>query len=378
MIPVQSPTAAESAWAVQLRDSQQPLWSYVPGAPSKRPILGHVSVHTWFGGDRTKAEVPHRGVDLWVDTLQNRTLLDSLDATKRPRSVGDVQPLGPALGVDVSHWSGKVDWMALAAGGYTWAIAKATEGMTISDDLYRDHVQGARAVGFPVGGYHFFRTTSDPQAQVRRFLDVAGECEIPPTLDVEWQSEANPLGGLDAATFTEHVRLSLAELASLSGKRPLLYTAPGFWAMLPAGQRRDLAAMSTLWLADYSPPADELDGFDGYAFWQYTGTGTAPGLHPNRGDLNRFAGTHAELLAWLAGGPLPRHEAALDLKTTRGIQAALNRLGTSPVLQVDGIAGPKTKLAIIRFQRANGLEADGVVGRMTRAELAADLADLAA
>lgn len=36
---------------------------------------------------------------------------------------------------------------------------------------------------------------------------------------------------------------------------------------------------------------------------------------------------------------------------------------------IDGRIGPKTKEAIIRFQKANGLRADGIVGRSTSAAL---------
>lgn len=51
------------------------------------------------------------------------------------------------------------------------------------------------------------------------------------------------------------------------------------------------------------------------------------------------------------------------------IQARLNELGANPQLEVDGKAGPKTKAAIVAFQRANGLDQDGVVGPLTLAAL---------
>jgi Putative peptidoglycan binding domain len=51
------------------------------------------------------------------------------------------------------------------------------------------------------------------------------------------------------------------------------------------------------------------------------------------------------------------------------IQARLNQLGANPPLTVDGQTGPKTKAAIVAFQRANGLDPDGVVGPLTLAAL---------
>jgi hypothetical protein len=55
----------------------------------------------------------------------------------------------------------------------------------------------------------------------------------------------------------------------------------------------------------------------------------------------------------------------------KGIQLRLNtRLKPSPKLNVDGHFGLSTEASIIRFQRENGLVADGLVGPKTRVALA--------
>jgi peptidoglycan LD-endopeptidase CwlK len=56
------------------------------------------------------------------------------------------------------------------------------------------------------------------------------------------------------------------------------------------------------------------------------------------------------------------------MKTLKEIQQKLNSLGYGP-LTVDGIQGPKTKLALIKFQMEKGLSGDGVVGPATEARL---------
>lgn len=53
----------------------------------------------------------------------------------------------------------------------------------------------------------------------------------------------------------------------------------------------------------------------------------------------------------------------------RKLQQRLNTLGYEPKLVVDGDYGPKTKAAVIWFQRNNGLLADGIVGPKTLAKL---------
>ncbi len=50
------------------------------------------------------------------------------------------------------------------------------------------------------------------------------------------------------------------------------------------------------------------------------------------------------------------------------LQKFLNNAGYG-ILAVDGIFGPKTKAAVIKFQIASGLAGDGIVGPLTRAVL---------
>ena len=52
----------------------------------------------------------------------------------------------------------------------------------------------------------------------------------------------------------------------------------------------------------------------------------------------------------------------------RKLQELLNALGYD-CGSVDGIFGSKTKAAVLAFQKANGLGADGIVGPLTWAKL---------
>ncbi|HUP43117.1 MAG TPA: GH25 family lysozyme, partial [Thermoanaerobaculia bacterium] len=48
-------------------------------------------------------------------------------------AAGAAEPPAPVLGIDVSHYSGAVDWQAVRAAGYAFAYVKATEGVDSAD-----------------------------------------------------------------------------------------------------------------------------------------------------------------------------------------------------------------------------------------------------
>jgi putative chitinase len=77
-------------------------------------------------------------------------------------------------------------------------------------------------------------------------------------------------------------------------------------------------------------------------------------------------------VTWLlAGGnaATPAWKVAVANDTTSWVQDALNRLGASPKLEVDGRCGPATAAAVRAFQAREGLEVDGVPGLYTRGAL---------
>jgi peptidoglycan hydrolase-like protein with peptidoglycan-binding domain len=78
------------------------------------------------------------------------------------------------------------------------------------------------------------------------------------------------------------------------------------------------------------------------------------------------ARVHVFLVAFLIAGIACNEAVAIGKVQVPGVQVALYRHGyyKGPI---DGISGPLTKDAIRRFQRAKGLQPDGVVGKRTRA-----------
>lgn len=269
------------------------------------------------------------------------------------------------LGCDLSHYQPRTDYAAVHAAGYAFGYLKVTEGLTVSDDLASTHWAGLGAVGMLRGCYHFFRATSPGRAQARRFVEAVaklGTTDLPMCLDVEADN------GLPRGEVADGVVDAVHELATLTGRRPLLYCGPGFWSTLPAGPCLEVARLTDLWVAHYTTATHPLlpHGWSRYALWQYSGDATVPGIHGGA-DVDRFDGSLEELRAWGTGGPLPDAPAPVSSRwTTLDVQRALNKLHVSAVpLAEDGIHGARTRDAVRVFQSMHDLDIDGVAGAAT-------------
>lgn len=354
MISVSPITSAMTAWAVQLRDDQ----TFQIGDPPRYRTIDDVAVAAWCethtnGTAQNPEPHPHRGISLYYAS-------------------GAHVPAPPerVAGIDVSSFQPTIDWAKVAASGVKFAFVKATEGQTVTDKTFAAHVEGAAKVGIPCGAYHFFRIGSPPQAQVAHFLDVVGDVALalPPVLDVEWQHTANALDGVDRETFGKAVLEALQLLAQETNLRPIVYTAPGFWDLMPSWLGAACAKIADLWVAHYGvQSAATLPGWFAWAFWQYSATADEPGVTA-RGDANVFHGSPAEFDTYLATGELPPAPnpglAAVQL------QHALNLLGAQPRLVEDGKLGFKSLAALITFQKDNGLAPTGVADVATSDKIA--------
>ena len=95
-------------------------------------------------------------------------------------------------------------------------------------------------------------------------------------------------------------------------------------------------------------------------------------------DLDVFNGSFADLAAFVATGRAPAGERPRDTLLREGdvgpgvveIQTRLKAKGLDPGA-ADGVFGPKTRAAVITFQRAAHLVVDGIVGPQTLAALRA-------
>ena len=232
------------------------------------------------------------GVQPWRDSpdaMPIAAAVASAPATDAPTAT-DVRDLRPARGIDVSHYQGRIDWRAVAGDGIGFAYLKATEGATFTDPTFARNWRGAGEAGIVRGAYHRFRAGRDAAAQAEHFLAVArlSEGDLPPVLDVE------STDGVSDARLIRGVRTWLSVVERRTGKRPIVYTKPGF-------RRAHLGTAlddHPLWIAEYGVDSPSVDPWH---FWQHSERGRVAGID-RAVDLDRFNGSHAELRALAGGG----------------------------------------------------------------------------
>lgn len=177
-------------------------------------------------------------------------------------------------GIDVSHYQGWIDWDQVAGSTHiSYVYIKATEGANFLDDTYARNLSEARRVGLSVGSYHFYRPNVSPQDQIRNLTaNVKAETQdLVPIVDIETRGKVSEKRFI--ADLKEFVRL----VERHYGKKPLLYSYQNFYNRHLAGHFSDYHWM----IAKYQNSSPVLSDGKEYIMWQYTSTGSIPGIKGN-------------------------------------------------------------------------------------------------
>jgi GH25 family lysozyme M1 (1,4-beta-N-acetylmuramidase) len=201
-------------------------------------------------------------------------------------------------GVDVASYQhpggAPIDWQAVRDAGHSFAFIKATENANYTNPYFAADWTAAGNAGLYRGAYHFARpalplSTAVDQARyfVSRTGSMTGPLDLPGVLDLE------TTGGLGQSDLAAWTRSWLAEVQRLTGKAPIVYVGYYFWRD-NVGNPSDIGANYRLWLPSYPSDPNSTTfrplvpaGWSTWTFWQYTSTGTVPGI-PGSVDVNRY------------------------------------------------------------------------------------------
>lgn len=260
-----------------------------------------------------------------------------------------------AQGIDVSEYQGKIDWTQVANSNILFAYIKATEGSDFTDSMLSTNLSGAQSAGILHGVYCYAHPgQSSAAAQASYFINTVesngGFGELPPVLDMEDN------GGLNNSLLATWIQDWISRVETASGRKPIIYTYPDFADMY---LEPTLASNIALWVANYgvTQPAD-ASGWTSWTFWQYSETGTVPGISGNV-DLDQYSGTVTDLENTY-GSPttftifnvfvLDHPYSAIAVgNVTYVLWTALNTLGTPHIYKGNGV------------MNINGRDVQGVV-----------------
>lgn len=196
-----------------------------------------------------------------------------------------VGTLGRMLrGIDVSDWQPDVDWSAVAAGGYAFAVIKATQGTGNVQDTFAAYRSAAPAAGLgPMGLYHFAQD-GNPVAQADHFVRVVGALGADEfaVLDIEANEDFFSLPLSEWPTF---ITAWCDRVEERLGGPVAVYLSESPAKSMPASLEK-----WPLWVAGYqsATPQEWEDWQVGPwwpVIWQHSSTSTVPGV-PGNCDAN--------------------------------------------------------------------------------------------
>lgn len=188
-----------------------------------------------------------------------------------------------SLGVDIYRYQTVTDFQAMgSAVAYAWV--KLTDGDGPAVVRGDKQVNGCRAAGIPVGGYHYAQR-GDPVKQASVFLAECqrlGALDLAPALDMEAPFAPNAT----ARDFATRFCTAVAQ----AGHRPAVYMSAS-WAGTLRPDQWGIPGL-VVWVAAYGVndgkryPSSVTRYYEGpYHVHQFTSTGHVPGVSGNV-DLN--------------------------------------------------------------------------------------------
>lgn len=194
------------------------------------------------------------------------------------------------LGIDVSQHQGEIDWQAVKDAGIRFVIIRVggrgygAEGILYTDDLAQSYYEGAKAAGLQVGAYFFSQAISVEEALEEANLTLqqieTWEMDFPVVYDWERQEGTARTAGTDPRTVTDCMK-AYCEAVKEAGYRPMVYFNPDHSDALFFIEE---VTQYDFWLAFYTDWMTYPYKVD---MWQYTHSGTVPGIEGNT-DINLY------------------------------------------------------------------------------------------
>lgn len=182
-------------------------------------------------------------------------------------------------GIDVSRYQEKVDWEKVKEAGYEFVMIRAgyrgygQAGNMREDEWAQRNYKGAKKAGLMVGAYFFSQATNEEEAREEAlyFLEITKDWELDMPMVFDWELiEEGRAAKVDIDTLTRCAMAFCQEISDV-GRRTMIYVSPWFGNL-----HLDQLEEYPQWVARYT---DVLDYPYRFEMWQYTSSGTVPGVN---------------------------------------------------------------------------------------------------
>lgn len=192
-------------------------------------------------------------------------------------------------GVDVSSYSGEIDWQSVKNSGVDFAMIRiggrgyGEDGALYADDKAIENITNAKNAGIMVGVYFFSQaiTTQEAIDEADYVKKMLGDIKLDFPVAYDWEiikDDDARTDSVSAAQATECAK-AFCERVRQSGYTPMLYS--------PSQElyfKYDLSRLSDIdiWYCEYS---DVPTFYYEFSMWQYSSTATVSGIEGDV-DLN--------------------------------------------------------------------------------------------
>jgi GH25 family lysozyme M1 (1,4-beta-N-acetylmuramidase) len=205
-------------------------------------------------------------------------------------------------GIDVSSYQGSINWTSVHNAGIQFAYIKATEGTSYKDPSFNTNYPAAYYAGVIRGAYHFALPDRSSGATQANFLASNGGAwsadgrTLPAAVDLEGNPYGSYCYGLTQAGMRSWIQDFLNTYRSRTTRYAVIYTTTSWWTTC-TGNWSGPWSTSPLWIARWaSTPGTLPAGAPTWSFWQYTSTGSVPGISGNV-DRDYWNGDRTRLVA---------------------------------------------------------------------------------
>jgi lysozyme len=271
----------------------------------------------------------------------------------------------------------KTGWAAAKAQGpISFAIIRASYGST-PDVSFKTSWPAIKAIGLTRGAYLFLRfprkgaaAPPDPDAQAAAFCKIVGPLErtdLPVTIDLEFPGKGIGDTGLTARQALDWMRAAWKVVAAAYHVPPIIYTSARVWQEDLGNIAAPDLVDSPLWLARYFYGSNTTAVRDSGAL----GSGHMdPSTPPPWGDttnwwIHQYQGDAVGLPGFASTVDMDRFHVMLKGATGDRVKWVQRKLGAAQTGTFDAALHTK----VVGFQRANGLDVDGIIGPQTFASL---------